>query len=344
MIFNAFYGSMFESKASAISFANRFLAHWTSVDTHIGAGPAFFLPVKPGVIPPNFNRSGLTALRDVLESQLDAVQAQLNVLQTNSRAIVLKKAVLMKRMRLFLEVVDGYYAGTDLFGSRPDMPSANEGEEKFREPLRDAKNMWNTMNTSPAPSGITLPVTINEGTEAVPAVITQAEFVISMGLLQGLYEARAVAKHELDKARARRDESVLAIYAVLLSYRTAVLPRISTNQPLIDTLPRLSPEGGHTPAAVTVQAALTSEDTATGSHSESDEATFAEYVVLAAAGEDADLDDAVVLFTRTSRTPEPFTVTLGLSDPGGAVCIWVRVVLETGNEKTSDRVVVSRPD
>jgi hypothetical protein len=44
------------------------------------------------------------------------------------------------------------------------------------------------------------------------------------------------------------------------------------------------------------------------------------------------------------HTPEPFTVTLGLAEPGGAVSIWVRVVLESGNEKTSQRVVVQRPD
>lgn len=335
---------MFESKSSAIPFANRFLAHWSSVDAHIGAGPAFFLPVKPGVIPPNFNRSGLVALRDVLESQLDAVQAQLNVLQTNSRAIVLKKEVLIKRMRLFLEVVDGYYAGTALYGSRPNMPTANEGEEKFREPLRDAKNMWTSMNSAPAPSGITLPVTINEGTVAVPALVTQAQFVTSMTELQGLYEARAQARQDLNTARARRDETIGFIYAALLSYRTAVLPRISTNQPLIDTLPRLSPEGGHTPDAVTVEATLTSPDTATGTHSESAEATFAEYEVLGAAGDDADLEDAVILFTRTNRTPAPFTVTLGLADPGGAVSLWVRVVLASGNQRTSERVVVQRPD
>ena len=335
---------MFESKSSAISYANRFLAHWASVDAFIGAGPAFQLPVRTGVIPPGFNRSGLVALRDVLESQLDGVQAQLNVLQTNSRAIFLKKELLLRRMRLFLEVVDGYYSGTALFGSRPDLPSINEGEERFREPLRDVKNMWNSMNNSPAPSGITLPVTVSESTGALPVVVSQAQFVASMNELQALYEARAQARQDLNTARARRDETIRFIYAVLLSYRMAVLPRISTDQPLIDTLPRLSPEGGHTPQAVTVQATLTSPDTATGTHSESAEATFAEYVVLAAAGEDADLDDAVELSTRTNRVPEPFTVALGLAEPGGAVCIWVRVVLESGNEKTSARVVVRRLD
>ena len=334
---------MFESKSSAISYTNTFLAHWSSVDTHIGAGPVFNLPVKPGVIPPGFNRSGLTALRDFLESNLDSVQAQLNVLQTNSRAIELKKALLLNRLRLFLEVVDGYYTETALFGSRPDMPSINAGEEKFREPFRDAKNMWASMNTSPAPSGITLPVTVNEGTINTPAVVTQAQFAAAMLELQGLYEARAQARLDLATARARRDKTIADIYAILLCYRSAVLPRISTNQPLIDTLPRLSPEPGHTPDPVTVQATLTSPETATGTHTASEEATFASYEVLGAAGADADLDDAVILYTRTNRVPEPFTVTLGLAEPGGAVTLWVRVVLETGNHRTSERVVVLRP-
>ncbi len=334
---------MFESKSSAIPYANRFLAHWASVDAFIGAGPAFFLPVKPGVIPPNFNRSGLVALRDTLENQLDSVQAQLNVLQTNSGAIVLKKQQLLNRLRLFLEVVDGYYAGTAFFKSRPDMPSINAGSEKFIDPLRDAKNLWSTLNASPAPSGITLPITLNEGTVSTPALVTQAQFSTSINELKALYEARAQAEQDLQLARARRDETILAIYAVLLSYRTAVLFRISTNQPLIDTVPRLSPEGGHTPDAVTVTASLTAPDTATGNHTESDDADFESYVVLGAVGDDADLDDAVVLYTRTNRIPAPFTTTLGLTEPGGAVTLWVKVVLNTGNERTSERVVVTRP-
>ncbi len=334
---------MFESKSSAIPYANRFLAHWSSVDAFIGAGPAFLLPAKPGVIPPNFNRSGLVALRDTLENQLDAVQAELNDLQTNSGAIVISKRLLLNRLRLFLEVVDGYYVGTAFYNSRPDMPSINAGPEKFIEPLRDAKNLWLKLNGAAAPSGVTLPIIIDEGTQAAPAPVTQAQFTASLTALRALYEDRAQAEQDLKQARARRDETINAIYAVLLSYRTAVLPRIAANQPLIDTLPRLSPEGGHTPDAVTVSASLTGVDTATLTHSESAEATLEEYVILGAIGEDASLDDAVILATRTNRTPEPFTTTLGLTEPGGAVSLWVKVVLTTGNEKTSERAVVTRP-
>ena len=334
---------MFDSKSSAIPFANRFLAHWSSVDAYLVGSPSFFLPAKPGIIPPNFNRSGLTALRDTLENQLDGVQGELNNLQTNSGAIVMKKQLLLNRLRLFLEVVDGYYAGTPFFNSRPDMPSVNAGPEKFMEPLRDAKNLWGKLNGTAAPSGVTLPIVVDEGTVETPALVSLALFTTSIGELRALYEDRAQAEQNLQVARAQRDETIRAIYLVLLTYRTAVLPRISANQPLIDTLPRLSPEGGHTPDAVTVDGALTGVDTATVTHSESAEPTLESYIFLGAIGDDAGLDDAVVLGIHTNRTPEPFTTTLGLTEPGGAVSLWVKVTLNTGNERTSERVVVTRP-
>ena len=93
----------------------------------------------------------------------------------------------------------------------------------------------------------------------------------------------------------------------------------------------------------TVTAQFASPDHATGEHTESDDAAFEDYQIVAAVGEDATLEDAVVLETRTNRVPAPFTVSLGLGEPGGAVSLWVIVRTKDGHEKASSEVVVVRP-
>ncbi len=333
---------MFQSNASVITYANKFLAHWGQVDVFIGAGPAFFLPVKPGIIPPNFNRSGLTALRDLLEDQFDAVQAKLNLLQTNSGAIAIQKETLLKQLRLFLGVVDAYYSNTPFIKSRPDAPSLSAGPDAFITPLLDAKSLWAQLNAA-APSGVALPITVDTGTVAVPVIITQALFAAAIQELRDLYEQRTQCEFDLGMARSFRDETIKAIYAVLVSYRSSVTTRISTSPVLLNMLPSLTPEAGHTPDAVDIETSFTAPDTATLSHTESAEPTFESYDYLGAPGEDALLEDAVLLATRTNRTPEPFTTTLGLGSPGGAVTLWVKVNLTTGNERTSEKSVVRRP-
>ena len=334
---------MFESKTSAIPYANTFLAHWGQVETAIAGQPTYFLPQKKGIIPPNFNRSGLVALKDVLEGQLDAVQASLNDLQINSGAIGILKATLLKRLRLFLDVFDSYYGSSEFANARPDAPNIGDGPEKFLAPLRDAKNLWLRVNGAAAPGGITLPLKVDEGTLAIPALVTQAQFDASITALKALYEARAQFQQDLILLRARRDETITSIYNVLLAYRESVPTRISTNTALLSTIPRLTPVPGHTPDAVTATAIYEAPDTARITHSESAEATFESYTALAAAGDDASVEDAIVIGIHTDRTPAEFITHLGLSTPGGAVTVWVKVTLTTGNERTSAPVVVNRP-
>ena len=93
-----------------------------------------------------------------------------------------------------------------------------------------------------------------------------------------------------------------------------------------------------------VTTAFTAPNKATGAHSESDDADFKDYQIVAAIGEEATLEDAIVLETRPARTPAPFETTLGLAEPGGAVSLWVIVRTKDGNERASTKSVVRRPD
>ena len=209
--------------------------------------------------------------------------------------------------------------------------------------MRDAKSLWGKLNAAPAPGGITLPIILNEGTQAAPLPVTLAEFNASLALLIQRYVNRATADQELKMSRGRRDRSMEEIRTALVSYRAAVLFRIAGNQALIDSIPRVSPEPGHTPAPVSASGVFQAPDAAKVAHTESDDADFKEYQLRGTIGDDGDTEDAILLATHAARTPADFLTQFGLGAPGGAVSLWVYVVTNDGNERASNRVVVERP-
>jgi hypothetical protein len=324
-----------QNNGSFIPTANEFLAHWADANAGLGSAP-LLLPEEPGIIPAGFARADLLTLRNSLQSQLDAVQDKLNDLQIASGALDILKTKMYKRLTLFLEVVDGYYANTEFYRARPEAPGIGAGEEKFCAPLRDMKSLWVKLNAAPAPAGVTLPIVLNEGTIALPAGVVAGLFATDFDLLKAKYEARANAAQAVNLARSARDRSMEKLRAVLVSYRTAAVPRLAGNATLLATLPRVTPQPGHTPDAVAVTAVFVAPDIAQVTHTESDDTDFKEYQLRGT-------EDAVVLATHNVRTPSPFTTQLGLGTPGGAVSLWVYVVTNDGNERASPRAVVHRP-
>jgi len=330
------------NNGSYIPTANEFLAHWAQADAALGAAP-LLLPEKKGVIPPNFNRSGLLALRDVLQFRLDEVQDKLNLLQIASGVVNLEKAKLYKRLTLFVELMDGFYAETEFYAARPELPGIGAGEEKFTAALRDMKSLWPKLNAAPAPGGVTLPIVLDEGTEEQPQPVAFGVFALDQVNLNQRYADRAEAEQAVKLERSRRDRVLENIRAVLVAYRKAAVTRLAAHESVLATLPRVTPQPGHTPDAVSAQAELVPPDIAQVTHTESDDQDFKEYQLRGTIGEDGDTEDAVVLATHTERTPAPFSTQHGLGLPGGAVSLWVYVITHDGNERASNRMVVQRP-
>ena len=330
------------SNGSYIPTINEFLAHWAQADLVVQPS-GIILAEEPGVIPAGFNRSGLLVLRDSLTIQLDAVQDKLNDLQIAGGELELLKQKMYKRLGLFLGLMDGYYSSTPYYPARPEAPGMGAGEEKFCAPLRDMKSLWGKLNAAPAPTGVALPLEINEGTAEIELNFELTIFTADLALLQTKYAARAAAEQNLRLARSRRDKLKVQIRAVLVAYRAAAQSKLAGMSELLDTLPRVTPLPGHTPDAVTISAVYVPPDTAQVTHSESDDPDFKEYQFRGTVGEDGDPEDAVVLATHTARTPAPFTTQLGLGIPGGAGSYWVFVITKGGNERASARAVVHRP-
>lgn len=331
------------SNGSFIPTTNAFLAHWALADAALGVPAPLVLPAEPGVIPSGFARAGLVTLRDTLQADLDSVQDKLNDLQIASGALELLKTKMYKRLVLFLEVVDGFYVSTEYYRARPEASGIGAGEEKFVAPLRDAKSLWAKLNASLAPSGLAVPVVLNEGTAGAALNVPLSVFTADLDVLKQRYEARAVAEQGVRLARSKRDVTMQTIRAVLVSYRAVAAQRLTAQTALLEILPRVSPLPGHTPDAVSIAAVFVAPDIAQVTHGESADADFKEYQLRGTIGEDGNLEDTVVLATHAVRTPAPFSTQLGLGVPGGAVSLWVYVITNDGNERASERRVVQRP-
>ena len=93
-----------------------------------------------------------------------------------------------------------------------------------------------------------------------------------------------------------------------------------------------------------VSTAFIAPNKAVGSYTETADADFKDYQIVAAVGDDATLEDAIVLETRPERTPAPFETLFGLAEPDSIISIWVIVRTHDGNERASEKSIVHRPE
>lgn len=331
------------STAQYVPTINEFLPYWTLVNASLGAAGPFVLPGVAGLVPAGFDYANLEEWRDTLQDELYEVQAKLNDQQIAAAIVAAERVKLYRRFTLFLEVVDGFYAGSPLHNARPEAPGVDAGEGPFLDAMRDAHALWVKLNASPAPAGLTLPITVDEGTPGEPLPVTVGAFMASLNTLQTALAARAEAGVTLKIVRGNRDALMNRVRAALVSFRSAVMSKIAGNSSLIAALPRVTPEPGHTPEPVSASAVFVPPDVAEVSHSESEDSDFKEYQLRGTAGEDGDAEDAIVLATHTSQTPSLFSTQHGLGSPGGAVSLWVYVITNDGNERGSARMVIERP-
>ena len=77
--------------------------------------------------------------------------------------------------------------------------------------------------------------------------------------------------------------------------------------------------------------------------SESSEAALARYEVRGSAGDDYETDDEIVLATVLPTGSREVLTDFALNTPGLTAGFKVYVVLETGNERGSEAVFVTRP-
>jgi hypothetical protein len=311
---------------------NEFIAHWSQCNE------AYAPKVLLVRLPDNSSVSlaQFTSLRDSLQSQQNLVQSCLNFQWIARGSIELQKTALLEKFHLFTGLMDGYYQNTDFYSARPLAPSQGFGQENFTRPMVDAMTLWETLNAGPAPTGVTLPLVLADGT-------TQGAFASAISALQFAYATERRKAQDVTLARAGRKRIQDSAYDVMKSYRETVPGKLAQFPDLVETLPRLTPLPGHTPAPVNASAVFEAPNSSKVVYEASPDALLESYQLRGNVGDEFSDEDAIVIATNAPGAPREFVTAFGLNQPGARVALKVYVVLTTGNEAGSGVMFVQRP-
>ena len=311
---------------------NYFDAQWEEANSLL---PAPYI-VRLADVNLTMTRAQFGALITTLTTQQNTVQNRLVQQQVARGSINQQKTALLEQFALFVSVLDGYYQNTDFDTVRPVCPGFHDGKEVFCEPLGLMLNMWEEMNVGPAPAGITLPLVLSDGT-------SQSSFASAISALAFAYANEKKKEFLVDLARARRNRTQVKAYEAMKFYREGARNAFRAFPELLDTLPRLTPLPGHTPAPVAASAVFQAPNATKVIYGASTDPALHSYQLRGTAGDHYDENDAVVLGTHGPNELREFVTTFGLTQPGVRIALKVFVILNTDNESGSAPMIVERP-
>lgn len=309
---------------------NEFLAHWGLVDTALTTD---FTVVVNDVA---FAKDDFTTQRDNLETAQDDVQDKLNDVEIARGQINLDKAKLFGWLSEFNGLLDSYYQGTKFANARPLAPGIGEGQEHFLRPMKDIKSLWLKINAAPARPGLNLPLVLSDGT-------TQVLFKTAITTAQDHYDDIAEAELLLQVEREDRNLIQAKAYEAMKQYRLAVPPRCKQHPTLVTTLPRLTPEKGSTPDALTATAVVQEDGQIKVTHAAVTQAGIKRVALRGNPGTAYQEDDAVTFASHLPGAAPQFVIGWGSVTEGGSLALKVYVINETDNEAGSATLVVTRP-
>lgn len=315
--------------SSFVPTINLFIPHWVAANTALGAG-------GPLVLPDGSTVSTLTGFRDSLMGFASSLESKLNDVEIARGFIELIKASLHGRINEFNRKIRGFLSHTPYAAALPQVPQLASAQGPFLQPLDDMNSLWTKINAATIP-GFTGPLTLLGG-------YLLATFTTELASLKTAYTTWLAAVQETDIERERRNDVQDLAYAVLRDYRAAVEGTFAPTDALVESLPRLSPEPGSTPDAITANIAwdavlLKSRITFTASS----DPNLSHYELRFCAGPNYSSDNESVIGNLTLAELREFLTDSGLTSPGSTASFKVYVVLTTGNEKGSNTVTLTRP-
>ena len=313
---------------------SEYTGHWTQANGLLGASPyVLTLPSDKSTL----TLAQFIALRQSLVDQQGAVQTERTAVQIIRGGITITKTDLVRWINLFNSKLDGSFQNTKYYPSRPLVPGVGEGEKVFNDALRPVLSLWKQINDdNTPPPGVALPLVLGDGTP-------YESFASAVSTLQFSYNQEGQREPYVDVARSARNLLQDRAYEAMLVYREGAKNKFALHPQLLDTLPRLSPLPGHTPAAVNASATLQAPDHSKIIHGASPEPLLERYELRGCAGPDWNEDDAVHIASHSPGEPREFITDFALNQPGAQVVFKLYVILSTGNEAGSAPLAVQRP-
>jgi len=312
---------------SYVPVTEEFLGHWAAVDTALGAGNEIVL--FGGV-----NRAGLQTKLNALVAKQADVQAKLNAEEVGRGDVELKRQALLLRANQFNDKIRALFPGSKWVRALPNVPTINEAQSKFVQPLDDIGNLWGLINADPAmPAAVSL-----LGGYLVAA------FLADVTALRTASTTLNIARSNTKIAIEERNDLQDAIYEILKNYRQVMPTLFAADHALVESLPRLTPEPGSTPDAVTANGSYNAAlGMAEITFSESTDPNLQEYEIRFCSGPVYSTETEAVAGNVPAGAPRVFLTNAALSAPGNIASFRVYVITTTGNEKGSNTVTVLRP-
>jgi hypothetical protein len=315
--------------ASYLPTTDEFSAHWNLANTALAPGAI--------ILPAGTTRVMLETHRTALAGLHAGVQAALNDVETARADLDDRKVALHARLTQFNDKVRAYLAGSTVARALPKVPTLSEGQGAWLPAFDDMENLWSRANALPASGGYVPPLTLLGG-------YTLANFSAEVALLRTAYKTITAREVDLRVKRGEREDLEGVIYPILKSYREVLPTFFAPTHALVVTLPRLTPEAGSTPDAVSLTGvwnAATTQAKLTWTENAAEEVDH--YEVRWSPGSSYSAEDESVLGSVDKEAAREFLTGQGLGAPGAVSVFRVYVVTGTGNEKGSNTAQVTRP-
>ena len=279
------------------------------------------------------NRAALQTKLNALVAKQADVQAKINAEEVARGDVELKRQDLLLRANQFNDKIRALFPGSKWVRALPNVPTINEAQSKFVQPLDDIGNLWGLINADPAIPDVTL-----LGGYAV------ATFLADVTALKTASTTLNIARSNTKIAIEERNDLQDDIYPILKNYRQLMPTFFAATHALVESLPRLTPEPGSTPAAVTANVSWDATQLkAKITWSASSDPNLFQYEIRFCPGPDYSTDTESVVGNVSPTAPREFFTDAGLAAPGNVASFKVYVVTTTGNEKGSNAVSVPRP-
>ncbi len=314
--------------SSFVPTVNEFLAHWLQANTALGAG-------GPLVLGDGTTIAILTGHRDSLATFGSSIAGKLNDVEIARGNLDIQKVALIGRLGEFNRKVRGFLSQTAFVSALPEVPPGSSSVATIVDSLDDMATLWVKINAATIP-GFTGPLSLLGG-------YLVATFNTDLAALKAASTTWQNAVQDVKLERERRNDLQDIVQPVLRDYRAAIEGTFAPTDPLVLTLPRMTPEPGSTPDAVTasivwdavlLQAKIT--------WSASDNPNLSHYEIRFCAGPNYSTSDESVIGSVSPSEPREFLTASGLTTPGSTASFKVYVVLTTGNEKGSNTVTLTR--
>jgi hypothetical protein len=315
------------SIASYLATMDQFVDHWTAVNASVS--PAV-LTLQGGYLLADF-----AADRAAIDTAITNVETADNGRQLASADRDLKKGSARSRLGQYRATVTGVLAGTPYVNTLPLLPPFKNPAGPQLKALDDMANGWDRINTDTI-AGFTPPLLL-AGAYAL------AGFTTELAALRAAFIAATNGEDDSRQARALRNALLAPAKARMVQYRSAVKGILPAGDPLLNTIPAVTPPPGSTPAAVNASGVWNAGTSmADLSWTASANTNLDHYSVRTAPGPTYKAADESVVAEVPAGTLT-YSTNEGLVVSGATALFRVYVVLTTLNERGSNTVGVTRP-